>query len=1239
MASNDHIVRIGQVNVGKSEKSLTEVVAYATEHSLDYMLVQEPYCYKKGQKYVAGTYVGAKVYPEESEETIKCVVVEFSQISEMVPLPHASNNQVSWVTVTSEWRGSTSSQQTFALGSYYIAPEKRDDYEITALEASMEHIRGPCILGGDANAEHPLWCDREMNDEGEVFVEFIGTHNLAVMNSLDSEPTYQKDRAGSTVKGWIDVSMNRGLSTCGWTLDDHTPMIENHRYIRFDIVLNRGTEATRPYKSRAFACARADWEKFDVELAQRLVEWSDGPWDDANDKAALIQRLVTESAVKSIPRVKPPKRRRVAWWTPELSLLRKEKIALFKVHKRSKLPSTYERYKVARKAFDVARLKAKADSWKEFVSSIQGGDVFGGAYRVLAGKAKQLRSLRAVKGSDGIVRTNPQEIVECLCASYFPADSASVGASQESVEVSAWKATGGTRDDPDFTTDEVRRAFASLQPKKAPGEDCLTGEILRRAFKGNEEKFVGLFNLCLREGVFPDAWKLSLLRIIPKPGRTGSKISDFRPICLLPVLGKVLDRLIVSRVNYHLAARNFFSERQHGFVEGKSTASAVSSIVEWCEAKQAAGERVLLLSLDVDGAFNNAWWSWILHTLAKEETPSNLLNLCRSYFSERQVVYRSIAAYLKLKVDRGCPQGSVSGPAYWNILLNDLLSMELNDDETISAYADDLMLGVSGKSRKQLAERMTGLMGRTGGWLSGHKLSLNPAKCVLMPVDSLRLRVDVDGPSGSRMMVPFKDLSRLTVSYNGVVIRAVETMKYLGVTLDRRLGFGAHVENVVGKGQTVAAMFARVAKSSYGPRFAAMKRLHEAVVVPTVTYCSEVWGKRFERGEMKTWETKLNRAERVSLLGTTRAEKFVSNEALAVLAGVLPLKYVVKEKVRVAKRLTDDDVERPVQSLALGHPASWSSTSIITGAVVPPLPFQIFSDGSKVGDEGHVGSAFVVFHNGEEIASKRLKLPPHCTVFTAEVVGIAAALEWCEESGIGEAVLCSDSQAAVAAFANSASRIARVAAVRPVERRLRDRGVRVSLMWVKAHVGLEGNERADRLANEARTEGEPVVSSVPKCFIKRTHREESMVAWQREWGRSTHGRKVYEMYPFVRDAVSSKLQTDHYTTQVLTGHGEFNAYLFLRKLVESPKCPLCDADEDTVDHFLYECSGLEYCRLGVRDLLDSAKANGPGALIDGVEAMGRFRSFCHDAIRFKRACVRGPRSDQLTGVSRTRERQ
>ena len=160
----------------------------------------------------------------------------------------------------------------------------------------MSSITCPCVLAGDANAEHPVWSNREGNSEGEHFVELLARHRLASANEPSEVPTYQRLRAGNTDEGWIDVTAYRDLSLAGWTLDNETPMIENHRFIRWEIELPGGKSRRVEHGAKRFVCARADWDKFDNELAQRLVEWSECSFENANEKASYMQKSVTDAS-------------------------------------------------------------------------------------------------------------------------------------------------------------------------------------------------------------------------------------------------------------------------------------------------------------------------------------------------------------------------------------------------------------------------------------------------------------------------------------------------------------------------------------------------------------------------------------------------------------------------------------------------------------------------------------------------------------------------------------------------------------------------------------------------------------------------------------------------------------------------------------------------------------------------------------------------------------------------------
>jgi len=114
-----------------------------------------------------------------------------------------------------------------------------------------------------------------------------------------------------------------------------------------------------------------------------------------------------------------------------------------------------------------------------------------------------------------------------------------------------------TDDDIDFTVEESRNAVASMDNKKAPGEDGITDEVYKSAFEVFPRYITAMYNGCLRRGVFPKRWKTAKLIPTVKPGKENSdEVSKFRPMSLLNTGGKVLEKLLVNRINHHVFAHD-----------------------------------------------------------------------------------------------------------------------------------------------------------------------------------------------------------------------------------------------------------------------------------------------------------------------------------------------------------------------------------------------------------------------------------------------------------------------------------------------------------------------------------------------------------------------------------------------------------------------------------------------------------------------------------------------------------
>jgi hypothetical protein len=173
-----------------------------------------------------------------------------------------------------------------------------------------------------------------------------------------------------------------------------------------------------------------------------------------------------------------------------------------------------------------------------------------------------------------------------------------------------------------------------MNNNKAPGTDGITGVIYNHAFKMVPTFITAIYNGCLKQGIFPTEWKKARLIPIIKQGKENSyEVSKYRPISLLNIGGKVLEKLMINRTNHHVFITEYINMNQYGIMPQTSTIDAVMVLKDYIE-EGFRSEVAVLVYLDVEGAFNSAWWPSILNSLNDSRCPKNLQNMTKSYLSD-----------------------------------------------------------------------------------------------------------------------------------------------------------------------------------------------------------------------------------------------------------------------------------------------------------------------------------------------------------------------------------------------------------------------------------------------------------------------------------------------------------------------------------------------------------------------------------------------------------------------------
>ncbi|GBM88488.1 Retrovirus-related Pol polyprotein from type-1 retrotransposable element R1 [Araneus ventricosus] len=224
--------------------------------------------------------------------------------------------------------------------------------------------------------------------------------------------------------------------------------------------------------------------------------------------------------------------------------------------------------------------------------------------------------------------------------------------------------------DKQFTKQEITYAISTVKKKKVPGIDGISIEIIRELHDMNRDILHYIYNKCLELGIFPETWNKGKLIIFYKSGKDPSLPNAYRPICSLSVLGKILDKLLVFRITHLLHKNNRLHEQQYGFRNGRFCETANFRLRQAINIALQERVPVTLLCLDVQCAFDTDWRTSILFQLPQDEEVWNLDN------------------------QKGVPQGSCSGPLFWNLVMDTALDLLLPQGSHIQAYADDIIVAI-----------------------------------------------------------------------------------------------------------------------------------------------------------------------------------------------------------------------------------------------------------------------------------------------------------------------------------------------------------------------------------------------------------------------------------------------------------------------------------------------------------------------------------------------------------------
>ncbi|KPJ02068.1 RNA-directed DNA polymerase from mobile element jockey, partial [Papilio xuthus] len=369
--------------------------------------------------------------------------------------------------------------------------------------------------------------------------------------------------------------------------------------------------------------------------------------------------------------------------------------------------------------------------------------------------------------------------------------------------------------------DEVEILIKNSRPRKAPGSDSITNRVTKLLPVTIIQLLVAIFNAAMTKGVFPSEWKDAVVIGFLKPSKPPSNPTSYRPISLLKTFGKIYERLVLARLRSFMDTKGMPIAEQFGFRAKHSCTHQVHRITEHILAKRQRGLNTGALFLDVAKAFDKVWHNGLIYKLYEYGVPDRLVCIIRDFLSDRTFRYRVEGVCSQSHpVRAGVPQGSVLGPVLFTLYTNDMPRVH---GVELALFADDTCIYTSGRKPDAICRRLQTAANTLGAWFRKWRIEINPTKSAAVYFSRLKV---TRLPSVTLMdsPIPWED-----------------NVKYLGVILDSKLNFSAHVTRVRNRAAFILgrlyALFNKKSKMSLRNKVT----LFKSVVRPVMTYASPVF--------------------------------------------------------------------------------------------------------------------------------------------------------------------------------------------------------------------------------------------------------------------------------------------------------------------------------------------------------------------------------------------------------------
>lgn len=667
------------------------------------------------------------------------------------------------------------------------------------------------IVIGDFNCRSTDWGDYTSNTNGKRLANICQNKDYLILTP--DEPTFYRGQSSSI----IDIAIAKNIYATNIEVlhdlnSDHRPVVFTFENIHNIPLLP---------ENRRRNYSEANWTKYKKEVTENLKLNREISTIEQIDKTIQdFTKIIISAADSSIPWIKEGK--------PNLpqNILQhiQERNRARRRCQRNPTPENVADLNIKKYVLEEALKQHYTETWQRRIreDAKKRGNVWS---LVKLRKNQTPRLIPGLKDQNGIIKHSPEDKANLLAETIhnyhtMTANFTDTNTRQQVTDIISefQEQSYSIPQEHQISIHEVRRIIAATKPYKAPGLDKIQNILLKKLPRKGLVQIYYICKACLTLNYFPPAWKEANIIPIKKPGKNSQDPTSYRPISLISNLGKVLERLILNRLKKF---DNQIPDAQFGFRNHRTTELQLATLIDEAKTNIIKGKTTALATLDIEKAYDTIWHEGLIYKLINMAIPGYLIKIIWEFLKERtfQVIVSGVPSQ-KHNIPAGVPQGSTLSPFLFLFYLADIPE---RGNTKLRLFADDTAVSAVSMNRDQACTQIQEHLDYLADYFKKWCLKINADKSNIITFDHKI------------------NLPKTTVFYEDKEIPYNKSTKYLGVTLDKRLNFQPHIQEILKKARKATHFIWPFIQPNALIDSELKLRLITTYIRPILLYAAPVW--------------------------------------------------------------------------------------------------------------------------------------------------------------------------------------------------------------------------------------------------------------------------------------------------------------------------------------------------------------------------------------------------------------